>query len=108
MNSCFIILAGGESKRFNSNTPKPYINYKGKPLLFHSIDKAKLFNKFNKNDTFKISTYKTSKYRLTYGLTYKSEQVGKFRVFYRRENNIIEKQPKNLNILGLNYVYSIN
>jgi 2-C-methyl-D-erythritol 4-phosphate cytidylyltransferase / 2-C-methyl-D-erythritol 2,4-cyclodiphosphate synthase len=48
MNSCFIILAGGESKRFNSNTPKPYINYKGKPLLFHSIDKAKLFNKFNK------------------------------------------------------------
>jgi len=48
MNSCFIILAGGESKRFNSNTPKPYTNYKGKPLLLHSIDKAKVFNKFNK------------------------------------------------------------
>ena len=26
MNSCFIILAGGESKRFNSNIPKPYID----------------------------------------------------------------------------------
>jgi len=48
MNICFILLAGGESKRFNSNTPKPYANYKGKPLLLHSIDKAKIFNKFNK------------------------------------------------------------
>jgi len=47
MNNCFIILAGGESKRFNSNTPKPYTNYKGKPLLLHSIDKAKAF-RFNK------------------------------------------------------------
>ena len=48
MNSCFIILAGGESKRFNSNTPKPYHLYKGKPLLLHSIDKAKDYGKFNK------------------------------------------------------------
>ena len=48
MNCCFIILAGGESKRFNSNTPKPYTKYKGKPLLLHSIDKAKVFNKFEK------------------------------------------------------------
>ena len=29
MNSCFIILAGGESKRFNSNIPKPYIKLQG-------------------------------------------------------------------------------
>jgi len=48
MNSCFIILAGGESKRFNSNTPKPYHLYKGKPLLLHSIDKVKDYGKFNK------------------------------------------------------------
>jgi len=48
MNSCFIILAGGESKRFNSNTPKPYQLYKGKPLLLHSLDKAKNYGKFNK------------------------------------------------------------
>ena len=48
MNSCFIILAGGESKRFNSNTPKPYHLYKGKPLLLHSIKKAKDYGKFNK------------------------------------------------------------
>jgi 2-C-methyl-D-erythritol 4-phosphate cytidylyltransferase/2-C-methyl-D-erythritol 2,4-cyclodiphosphate synthase len=48
MNSCFIILAGGESKRFNSKIPKSYHFYKGKPLLLHSIDKAKSFKKFKK------------------------------------------------------------
>ena len=48
MNYCFIILAGGESKRFNSKTPKPYHIYKGKPLLLHSIDKAKKYKKFTK------------------------------------------------------------
>ena len=48
MNSCFIILAGGESKRFNSKTPKPYHIYKGKPLLLHSIDTAKNYGKFSK------------------------------------------------------------
>ena len=48
MNSCFIILAGGESKRFKSNIPKPYQLYKGKPLLLHSLDRAKNYTKFNK------------------------------------------------------------
>jgi 2-C-methyl-D-erythritol 4-phosphate cytidylyltransferase / 2-C-methyl-D-erythritol 2,4-cyclodiphosphate synthase len=48
MNNCFIILAGGESKRFNSKIPKPYHFYKGKPLILHSIDKAKEYKKFNK------------------------------------------------------------
>ncbi len=48
MNNCFIILAGGESKRFNSKIPKPYTLYKGKPLILHSIDKAKKYKKFSK------------------------------------------------------------
>jgi 2-C-methyl-D-erythritol 4-phosphate cytidylyltransferase / 2-C-methyl-D-erythritol 2,4-cyclodiphosphate synthase len=48
MNNCFIILAGGESKRFNSYIPKPYQLYKGKPLLLHSIDKALDYKKFSK------------------------------------------------------------
>jgi len=48
MNNCFIILAGGESKRFNSNIPKPYHLYKGKPLLLYSIERVKNFGKFNK------------------------------------------------------------
>ena len=48
MNSCFIILAAGESKRFNSTTPKLYHLYRGKALLAHSIDKAKSYKHFSK------------------------------------------------------------
>jgi len=48
MNNCFIILAGGESKRFNSHIPKPYQYYRGKPLLLHSIDKAKNYTGISK------------------------------------------------------------
>jgi 2-C-methyl-D-erythritol 4-phosphate cytidylyltransferase / 2-C-methyl-D-erythritol 2,4-cyclodiphosphate synthase len=48
MNNCFIILAAGKSKRFNSKTPKPYHLYKGKALLDHTIDKVKKFKKINK------------------------------------------------------------
>ena len=48
MNNYFIILASGQSKRFNSNKAKQYIVYKNKPLFQHSLDKAigsKLFKK---------------------------------------------------------------
>ena len=48
MNNYFIILASGQSKRFNSKKPKQYNIYEGKPLFRHSIDKAlksKLFKK---------------------------------------------------------------
>ena len=48
MNNCFIILAGGESKRFNSKTPKPYHLYKGKPIIVHSVNKAISYKKFKK------------------------------------------------------------
>ena len=41
MTNCFILLAAGKGKRFTSNMPKQYINYKNKPLFMHSIDKAK-------------------------------------------------------------------
>ena len=48
MNNYFIILASGQSKRFNSNKLKQYIIYKNKPLFEHSIENAltsKLFKK---------------------------------------------------------------
>ncbi len=48
MNNYFIILASGQSKRFNSKKPKQFIIYKNKPLFKHSLDKAiksKLFKK---------------------------------------------------------------
>ena len=48
MNNYFIILASGQSKRFNSNKNKQFITYKNKALFEHSLDKAissKLFKK---------------------------------------------------------------
>jgi 2-C-methyl-D-erythritol 4-phosphate cytidylyltransferase/2-C-methyl-D-erythritol 2,4-cyclodiphosphate synthase len=48
MNNYFIILASGQSKRFNSNKPKQFIKYKNKALFEHSLDKAissKLFKR---------------------------------------------------------------
>ena len=48
MNNYFIILASGQSKRFNSIKPKQFIKYKNKALFEHSLDKAlssKLFKK---------------------------------------------------------------
>ena len=48
MNNYFIILASGQSKRFNSKKLKQLSFYKNKPLFKHSIEKAlksKLFKK---------------------------------------------------------------
>ncbi len=48
MNNYFIILASGQSKRFNSTKPKQFISYKNKALFEHSLEKAlnsKLFKK---------------------------------------------------------------
>ncbi|MDB3982710.1 2-C-methyl-D-erythritol 2,4-cyclodiphosphate synthase [Candidatus Pelagibacter sp.] len=48
MNNYFIILASGQSKRFNSKILKQFITYKNKPLFKHSLDKAidsKLFKR---------------------------------------------------------------
>ena len=74
MNNCFIILAGGESKRFNSKIPKPYHPYKGKSLILHSIDKAKNYGKFtkiviviNKKHKSYISKLKTKNIKIVIG-----------------------------------------
>ena len=39
MSFCLILLAAGESKRFNSNIPKPFVKIGGKTLLEHSLIK---------------------------------------------------------------------
>ena len=48
MNNYFIILASGQSKRFNSTKPKQFVKYKNKALFEHSVDKALKSNLFNK------------------------------------------------------------
>ena len=47
-NNYFIILASGQSKRFNSKRPKQFITYKNKALFEHSLDKAIKLNLFKK------------------------------------------------------------
>ena len=41
MSFCLILLAAGDSKRFSSKIPKPYIKVRGKPFLEHSLIKFK-------------------------------------------------------------------
>ena len=48
MNNYFIILASGQSKRFNSNKAKQFIAYRNKALFEHSLDKAIESNLFKK------------------------------------------------------------
>ena len=48
MNNCFILLAAGKGKRFNSKEKKQFINYKNEPLFMHSIKKAKKSKLFRK------------------------------------------------------------
>ena len=48
MGFSFILLAGGESKRFKSNLPKPYHKIAGKTLIEISINKIKQFKQLEK------------------------------------------------------------
>ena len=48
MNNCFILLAAGKGKRFNSKEKKQFIYYRNKPLFMHSLEKAKKSKLFKK------------------------------------------------------------
>jgi 4-diphosphocytidyl-2-methyl-D-erithritol synthase len=48
MSFCLIILAGGNSHRFNSNMGKPYQKIAGKSLIEISINKARQFKQIKK------------------------------------------------------------
>ena len=84
MSNYFIILAAGESKRFNSSIPKAYTVYKGKPVVQHSIDKAKKCKKIKKillviNRKHKkfIKTINTKKIKIIYGGKTRAESAYK-------------------------------
>ena len=69
MNNYFIILAAGKGHRFSLKKPKQYIDYKGKLLIHHSIDRAiksKLFQKIvvviSKKYKKEFNKYKGSKF----------------------------------------------
>ena len=48
MSFCLILLAAGNSNRFNSNLAKPYHKIGGKTLLEISLNKSSLFNQIKK------------------------------------------------------------
>ena len=68
MNNYFIILASGQSKRFNSSKPKQYIIYKNKPLFEHSVEKA-LISKLFKKIILVINNKKQIKKKLPRSVT---------------------------------------
>ena len=48
MSFCLVLLAAGESKRFSSNTPKPYIKIGEKTLLEYSLVKISKIKEIKK------------------------------------------------------------
>ena len=74
MNNYFIILAAGNSTRFNSKIPKQFISYKGLMLFEHSVNKAiksNIFDKIilviNKKHSKYLKNYKNDKVVIIYG-----------------------------------------
>ena len=74
MSFCLIILAGGNSHRFNSNIGKPYQKIGGKSLIEINIDKALKFKQikkiivvYNKKDSKKIKSLKIKNVKLIVG-----------------------------------------
>ena len=69
MNNYFIILASGQSKRFNSKKPKQFNIYKNKALFKHSIEKA-IKSKLIKKIILVINNKKSIKETLLYRRLY--------------------------------------
>ena len=74
MSFCLIILAGGNSHRFNSNIGKPYQKIAGKSLIEINVDKARNFKQikkiiivYNKKDTKRVKSLKLKNVQLVIG-----------------------------------------
>ena len=66
MSFCLILLAAGDSKRFSSKIPKPFIKVGGKTLLEYSLFK---FNKIKQIKRIIVVVNKKHKKFFTYKLT---------------------------------------
>ncbi len=74
MSFCLVILAGGNSHRFKSNTSKPYQKIAGKSLVEINVDKARKFKQikkiilvYNKKDSKKVKSLKLKNVKLILG-----------------------------------------
>ncbi len=74
MSFCLIILAGGNSHRFNSNIGKPYQKIGGKSLIEINVTKARKFKQikkiiivYNKKDSERVKSLKLKNVKLLKG-----------------------------------------
>ena len=74
MSFCLILLAAGESKRFKSNIPKPYVKIGEKTILEHSLIKFSKITQikntiivFNKKHSRFIKKIKSNKFKKIVG-----------------------------------------
>ena len=74
MSFCLIILAGGNSHRFNSNIGKPYQKIGGKSLIEINVTKARKFKQikkiiivYNKKDSKRVKSLKLKNVKLLKG-----------------------------------------
>ena len=74
MSFCLIILAGGNSHRFNSNIGKPYQKIGGKSLIEINLIKARKFKEikkiilvYNKKDIKRVKSLELKNVKLIIG-----------------------------------------
>lgn len=64
---------------------------------------AEIFNKSHEGGTNGFS-----KYRVTFGTSYDLKKAGEISLYYRMEKELNTSLPKKVDILGLNYIYTLN
>ncbi len=64
---------------------------------------AEIFNKSHEGGTNGFS-----KYRVTFGTSYDLKKAGEIALYYRMEKELNTSLPKKVDILGFNYIYTLN
>lgn len=83
---------------------KTSIDYNIRKWRFDPEFAAEIFNRGNGNNSREFT-----KFRVTFGTSYKWKKFGKFGINYRFERSLITRRtPMNFNIFELKYRYSIN
>lgn len=82
---------------------KTSLAYKIKKWPLDPNFSAEIFNRYRIDG----DTNGFSKYRLTFGTSFKLKKIGKFKCYYRIEKELNVNTPEALKIMGFKYTYSI-
>ncbi len=95
MNFCLIILAGGNSHRFNSNIGKPYQKLGGKSLIEINVIKARKFKQikkiilvYNKKDAKRVKSLKLKDVKLVTGGNTRQQSTYNALKYLKSQNKI--------------------